>query len=110
MQKVTGIGGIFFRAREPGPLAPWYEDHLGVGKAPEPYEEGSWWQEERPTVFAPFESDTDSFDDAKTVDGSERLGMDTVVFPGDHGGFLGGECGQMGEPDAFAAKLREVLA
>ena len=31
-------------------------------------------------------------------------------FPSDHGGFLGGEYGQAGEPDAFAAKLREVLA
>ncbi len=33
-----------------------------------------------------------------------------VEFPGDHGGFLGGEYGQTGEPDAFAAKLREVVA
>jgi pimeloyl-ACP methyl ester carboxylesterase len=41
---------------------------------------------------------------------AERLGADPVVFPGDHGGFFGGEYGQMGEPDAFAAKLREVLA
>ena len=32
-----------------------------------------------------------------------------VIFPSDHGGFLGGEYGQTGEPDAFAAKLREVL-
>ena len=32
-----------------------------------------------------------------------------MIFPGDHGGFLGGEYGQAGEPDAFAAKLREVL-
>ena len=32
------------------------------------------------------------------------------TFPSDHGGFLGGEYGQTGEPDAFAAKLREVLA
>ena len=39
-----------------------------------------------------------------------RLGQGPVEFPGDHGGFLGGEHGQMGEPDAFAAKLREVLA
>jgi hypothetical protein len=30
-------------------------------------------------------------------------------LPGDHGGFLGGEYGQTGEPDAFAATLREVL-
>ncbi len=41
---------------------------------------------------------------------AERLGAEPVVFPGDHGGFFGGEYGQMGEPDAFAAKLREVLA
>jgi pimeloyl-ACP methyl ester carboxylesterase len=40
---------------------------------------------------------------------AERLGTDVVVFPGDHGGFMGGEYGQTGEPDAFAAKLREVL-
>lgn len=33
----------------------------------------------------------------------------TVVFPGGHGGFMGGEYGQVGEPDAFAARLREVL-
>ena len=39
-----------------------------------------------------------------------RLGIAATPFPGDHGGFLGGEYGQMGEPDAFAAKLREVLA
>jgi pimeloyl-ACP methyl ester carboxylesterase len=41
---------------------------------------------------------------------AERLGTQVVVFPGGHGGFLGGEYGQMGQPDAFAAKLREVLA
>ena len=41
---------------------------------------------------------------------AERLGTDVVIFPSDHGGFLGGEYGQTGDPDAFAAKLREVLA
>jgi uncharacterized protein YndB with AHSA1/START domain/pimeloyl-ACP methyl ester carboxylesterase len=41
---------------------------------------------------------------------AERLGAKPVAFPGDHGGFFGGEYGQTGEPDAFAAKLREVLA
>jgi len=39
-----------------------------------------------------------------------RLGTTAVAFPGDHGGFLGGEYGQTGEPEAFAAKLRQVLA
>ncbi len=41
---------------------------------------------------------------------AERLGNTPVVFPGGHGGFLGGEYGQTGEPEAFAARLREVLA
>jgi pimeloyl-ACP methyl ester carboxylesterase len=38
-----------------------------------------------------------------------KLGTTPVIFPSDHGGFLGGEYGQTGDPDAFAAKLREVL-
>lgn len=41
---------------------------------------------------------------------AELLGVEPVVFPGDHAGFLGGEYGQTGEPDAFAARLRAVLA
>jgi hypothetical protein len=40
---------------------------------------------------------------------AERLGIKAVIFPSGHAGFLGGEYGQTGEPDAFAAKLREVL-
>jgi pimeloyl-ACP methyl ester carboxylesterase len=40
---------------------------------------------------------------------AERLGTAPVTFPGGHDGFLGGEYGGMGEPDAFAATLREVL-
>lgn len=40
-----------------------------------------------------------------------RLGQEAVRFPGDHGGFMGGEYGQPpGKPVEFAAKLREVLA
>jgi pimeloyl-ACP methyl ester carboxylesterase len=41
---------------------------------------------------------------------AERLGKDVVVFPSHHGGFVGGESGWRGEPEAFAATLREVLA
>ena len=41
---------------------------------------------------------------------AEVLATTPVSFPGGHGGFLGGEYGQTGDPDAFAAKLREVLA
>lgn len=41
---------------------------------------------------------------------ADRLGSAASVFPSHHAGFLGGEYGQTGEPDAFATRLREVLA
>ncbi|GAA0390758.1 alpha/beta hydrolase [Microbispora corallina] len=40
---------------------------------------------------------------------AERLGTKPVVFPSHHGGFLGGEFGMKGDPDAFAVTLRQVL-
>lgn len=65
MEKVNGIGGVFFRARDPEALAQWYQDNLGVRKTGVEYEDGSWWQETGPTVFAPFEEATDYFDRAE---------------------------------------------
>jgi pimeloyl-ACP methyl ester carboxylesterase len=41
---------------------------------------------------------------------AERLGMEPVIFPSHHGGFLGGDYGWAGDPDGFAAVLREVLS
>jgi pimeloyl-ACP methyl ester carboxylesterase len=41
---------------------------------------------------------------------AERLGLEPAMFPSNHAGFLGGEYGQTGEPDAFAATLRAVLS
>ncbi len=40
---------------------------------------------------------------------AQALGLEPVVFPGGHNGFLGGEFGQTGKPEEFAARLREVL-
>jgi glyoxylase I family protein len=54
---VTGIGGLFFRAREPEALAAWYQTHFGL-TAPN---EAIWHQQAGPTVFAPFAADTDYF-------------------------------------------------
>jgi glyoxylase I family protein len=60
MQKVTGIGGVFFRSRDPNALARWYIEHLGVDAFSEETD-GPWWQEEGPTVWSPFPADTDYF-------------------------------------------------
>ena len=40
---------------------------------------------------------------------AEQLGQPATVFPSHHGGFMGGEFGYAGQPEAFATKLREVL-
>ena len=40
---------------------------------------------------------------------AERLGTEAVVFPGNHGGFMGDEYGMPGKPEEFAATLRKVL-
>jgi pimeloyl-ACP methyl ester carboxylesterase len=45
---------------------------------------------------------------ARTV--AAALGLEPTEFPSHHAGFLGGEFGQTGQPEAFAARLREVLA
>ena len=52
MEKITGIGGFFFCVKNSDALNDWYEQHLGVRKVGEKDEDGSWWQEAGPTVFA----------------------------------------------------------
>ena len=54
MERVTGIGGVFFKGEDPGLLAQWYQTHLGVITVPESYDEPVWEQEAGPTVFAAF--------------------------------------------------------
>ena len=57
VEKATGIGGVFFRARDPEALAAWYHDHLGIDT-----EEGKPWEQQGGlTVFAPFDEATDYF-------------------------------------------------
>ncbi len=60
MEKVTGIGGLFFRAHDPTALARWYQQHLGISLTPSSYEDSVWQQEAGPTVCAPFEETSDS--------------------------------------------------
>ena len=65
MERVTGIGGFFFRAKDPKALAKWYEDNLGITMTPESYDAKPWRQEAGTTVFAPFKADTTYFGDMR---------------------------------------------
>ncbi|MEE9270172.1 MAG: VOC family protein [Candidatus Krumholzibacteria bacterium] len=67
MERVTGIGGIFFKAQDPKKLASWYRESLGI----EPDADGSvafkWREEENTdrrgyTIWSPFPMDTSYFD------------------------------------------------
>jgi catechol 2,3-dioxygenase-like lactoylglutathione lyase family enzyme len=64
MEKVSGIGGVFFRAQDPAALGAWYRDHLGVGAVPSSDDDLPWRQEAGPTAFAPFPQNTDYFGDS----------------------------------------------
>jgi predicted enzyme related to lactoylglutathione lyase len=60
VERVLGIGGVFFRARDPQALARWYEQHLGI-------EISDWGGKSfraeagDETVWSPFKSDTTYF-------------------------------------------------
>ena len=67
MEKVTGIGGFFFRAKDPKALASWYQQHLGISLIPSSEGDPVWEQEAGPTVFAPFPETSKYFGDAQKV-------------------------------------------
>ena len=72
--RVTGIGGIFFRARNPEALAAWYAEHLAVPSF------GPWAQAEGMSVFAPFPADTDYWPEARQWMMNLRVtGLDALV-------------------------------
>jgi predicted enzyme related to lactoylglutathione lyase len=68
-EKVTGIGGIFFRVREPEKIAAWYQQHLGIS-VKDGHADFIWREHERPdqigrTVWSVFPEDTDYFGPSK---------------------------------------------
>ena len=63
MEKVAGIGGLFFRAHDPKALGNWYQQHLGIGLTPTSEGETVWQQEAGPTSFSPFPETTKYFGD-----------------------------------------------
>jgi len=85
MERVTGIGGVFFRARDPQALAAWYEEHLGVPlEAEQTY--AVFTDSRGAHVWSAFAQDTDYWP-------SEKHGMVNYTVP---------------DLDAMLAQLREA--
>jgi len=61
MLKVSGIGGLFFRARDSDAIALWYRDNLGIDPVPTAYAEPSWTQQAGETVFTAMPGVVDQF-------------------------------------------------
>lgn len=61
MERVLGIGGIFFKARDPKRLRAWYRDRLGVDVD----EYGMLFKDGGPVQWSPFKQDTQYFDPSR---------------------------------------------
>ncbi|MEO1323305.1 MAG: VOC family protein [Pseudomonadota bacterium] len=66
MEKVTGIGGFFFRSDDPESLSEWYKENLGVDLAPQKSGGAPWQQEAGFTVFDPFARDNEMIPSGKS--------------------------------------------
>ena len=63
MKKVTGIGGIFFKAQDPEKLRAWYQQHLGIECNEHGAADFEWRETDEPhqmgrTVWSPFPRNT----------------------------------------------------
>jgi len=70
MQRVIGIGGVFFKSRNPAEVIAWYEKHLGMKPTWEGGVVFEWKQGDRPdrpgqTAWSPFKADTDYFEPSR---------------------------------------------
>lgn len=65
MEKITGIGGVFLRARDPAALAAWYQQYLGVAIDPDQTYGCLTAKAGDMTVWSGFSADTDYFGDRR---------------------------------------------
>ena len=118
MEKVTGIGGFFFAAADPGAVSRWYAEHLGVDPVPESYGGTVWQQQAGPTVLAPMPAGAEPLggpgrswainfrvrDLDAMVAQLRSAGIDVAVDPT---AYPNGRFGQLHDPEGHAVQLWE---
>ncbi|MEO0463153.1 MAG: VOC family protein [Pseudomonadota bacterium] len=118
--RATGIGGFFFKAKNPEKLARWYEAMLGIQLTPKNYDDPPWRTEGGTTVFEPFAEDTDYFgaegqswminfrvDDLDHVVLRLRNAAHDVHYEGDGDPFPNGRFAKLHDPEGNAIQLWE---
>jgi len=124
MKRVTGIGGVFFKAKDPQESRTWYQNHLGI----ESSEYGAtfkWLDKENPetegsTTWNPFPKDTKYFDPAQQefminyrVDDLEALLVvlkeEGVTIVGEMESFEYGKFAWILDPDGYKIELWEPV-
>lgn len=116
MEKVLGIGGFFFRAKDPPTLAKWYSDNLGINLAPQSYDAEPWRTEAGVTIFSPFETGTDYFGDwrvqwminfrVRSLDAMvEQLRRNGIQVDVDSEAYPNGRFAKLNDPDGNAIQL-----
>ncbi len=65
--RVTGLGGFFFKSRDPKAIREWYKNHLGLNT--DDYGCSFWWKDQEGrdcmTQWSPFKEDTEYFQPSK---------------------------------------------
>lgn len=118
MEKITGIGGFFFRSKEPKKLGQWYEENFGINQVPKSYNQQPWQQNQGITVFAPFPENSEYFEDdlknwminfrvtnlAKMVKQLEEAGIEVEV---DKNEYPNGKFARLKDPEGNPIQLWE---
>lgn len=70
MKRVTGIGGVFFKSKDPKALGAWYREHLGIGVEEWGGAAFRWASPDNPsgtgtTIWSPFKEETEYFAPSK---------------------------------------------
>ena len=119
MAKVTGIGGVFFKSRDPKTLSAWYRDKLGVDVTAWGGAKFSWREEPGGcTVWTPFAEDTTHFqpsdkpymvnfrvDDLEGLLAKLRAAGEKVLDRGESGAY--GRFGYVLDPEGTLLELWE---
>ncbi|HEY0413601.1 MAG TPA: VOC family protein [Allosphingosinicella sp.] len=124
---VVGMGGYFFRAKDPAGLKAWYREHLGVGGGCGTDEKGEtneycWYHEGGPMVFEPFPEASDYFPAEKQAMINLRVrdlpglvaqlrgsGMDVITKP-EWEGTEAGSFARLHDPEGNPIELWEAPA